>query len=244
MWTRLWVNVVLLGALAGFVTSCSPRPTEAQMVWELRHPPSALQRISERAEDIILAAAKENWPRVYRHIRDLSDAWADYQNPTVVPVQVPRPPGAMLHGELGAALARLKEAATARQVAQTMRAADELDQATVALFEYYHPRLPPDLHQLRTLQRRVMLESAEGRLDATAATLTQVRSTWARVRPVVEINSSANVATTFEENLVAQQAALTNGDSQALATCARLAIAMLNDMQRLSFEATPYAWER
>jgi hypothetical protein len=244
MLARWSVNVVLLGMLAGFVTSCAPRESEAQAVWKLRNPPSALQRISERTQDIVLAAAEENWPRVYRHIRDLSDAWADYQSPTVVPVQEPRAPGTQLHGELGAALARLREAAAARQVAQTMRAAHELDVAAVGLFEYYHPALPPDLHRLRVLQRRVVLESAEGRLDATAVTLTQVRQAWERVRPVIEVNSSPDVVATFDDNLTAQQGALTRRDNEALASYARQAVAMLNDMQQLSFRASPYAWER
>jgi hypothetical protein len=244
MLARLSVNVVLLGALAGFLASCAEPESEAQAVWKLRNPPSALQRISERAEDIILAATDENWPRVYRHIRDLSDAWADYQNPTVVPVQSPRPPATLLHGELGAVLARLREAAAARQVAEVVRAAHDLDAAAVGLAEYYHPALPPDLHQLRMLQRQIVLASAEGRLEAAAATLARARGTWAQVRPIIEANSSPNVVNTFEDNLAAQHAALSRGDSEALASYARLAVTMLNEMQQLSYRATPYAWER
>ncbi|MBM4028974.1 MAG: hypothetical protein FJ280_26790 [Planctomycetes bacterium] len=218
MLARRCIYGVLLGVLVGLGTSCGERRRETDALWGVLEPPEALHRISERAEDVILATADDNWPRVYRYIRDISDAWVDYQRPTVVPVITPRPPATLMHDQLGAALARLKDAAANRHAAEAMRAANDIDAAAVDLFEYYHPTIPPDLHRMRVLQRRIMLDAAEGRLEGLPTTLTRARSAWARARPAVAIRTSANVVTTFEGNLAAQQTALHEGNSEALAT--------------------------
>lgn len=241
MRVRWPISVIVLGVMVMLVTSCGKQQREreaggsyAAWVSPERVPP-ALLRISERADDVIVAAADENWPRVLGYVRDISDAWRDYKNPTVEPVSLPRPPATLLYGQMDTAVARLQDAAAARHVAGTMRAANDVDAAAAELHEYYHPTIPTDLHRLRALERRIALDAAENKIDGTEVTLSQARSAWTRVRPVVEVNSSPSAVAALDNAMDAQQAALDAGNSETLSLCARQAIDLIRDMERLSY---------
>ena len=235
MLARWCVHVILIGAMAGLVTSCAGDKKEPSTSLVLPNTSPALQRIGERAEEIIAAAADDNWPRVFTYVRDIHDAWLDYKQPTIVPLSTPRPPSTLLHGRLDAAMGRLRAAAAARKPKETMRAANDVDAAALELFEYYNPTIPPDLHKLRALQRRIALDAADGKVNVASDTLRKVRSTWSRVRPIVEAKSGATVTTAFESTLAAQQAAINKRNAAELGISARDAMAMLDDMQQLSY---------
>ncbi len=241
MLVRWSINLVVLCAMVTLVTSCGKEEREREAAGSYaawvppgRVPP-ALLRIGERAEDVMMAAADENWPRVLVYVRDISDAWHDYKNPTVAPVSFPRPPATLLYGQMDTAVARLQDAAAARQVTGTVRAANDVDAAAAELHEYYHPTIPTDLHRLRALERRIALDAAEGRIDGTAVTLSRARSAWTRVRPVVEARSSPGAVAALDDMMISQQVALEAGNSETLGIYARQAIDLIRDMERLSY---------
>jgi hypothetical protein len=241
MRVRWWINLVVLCAIVTLVTSCEKeeRKQEAPASYAAWVPPEqvppALLRISERAEDVMVAAAGENWPRVLAYVRDITDAWRDYKNPTVEPVPAPRPPTTLLYGQMDTAVARLQEAAAARLATGTMRAANEVDAAAAELHEYYHPTVPTDLHRLRALEQRIALDAAENKTDGTAETLSRARRAWTQVRPVVEANSGPRAAAALDEMMASQQVALETGNSETLGIYARQAIDLIRDMERLSY---------
>ncbi len=241
MRVRGLINLVVLCAIVALVTSCGKEHREREAAgsyaaWVPPAPvPPALLRISERAEDVMTAAAEENWPRVLAYVRDITDAWRDYENPTVEPVSLPRPPATLLYGQMDTSVARLQDAAAAREVTATIRAANDVDAAAAELHEYYHPAIPTDLHRLRALERRIALDAAEDKLDRTGETLSRARSAWARARPVVEANSSPTVVAALDDMMDSQQAALEAGNSDSLGIYARLAIDLIRDMERLSY---------
>ncbi len=242
MLVRWSIHLVVLGVIAALVTSCGEarrEREEAEAGYAAWVPPEsvppALLRISVRAEEVIVAAAEENWPRVFASVRDISDAWRDYKNPTVEPVSLPRPPATLLYGQMDTALARLQDAAAARQATATMRAANDVDAAAAELDEYYHPAIPTDLHRLRALERRIVLDAAEGRLDGTDEILRLARGAWTRVRPLVEANSSPSAVAALDEMLYDQQVALDARNNETLGIYARRAIDLIREMEGLSY---------
>jgi hypothetical protein len=102
---------------------------------------------------------------VYAHVRDINNAWSDYKHPTVVPPSDPRPPETLLYGPLDTAMARLREAAAARRTTETMAAANDVSAAAFELIEYYNPSVPPGLARLAVLERKILVDSWDGRID-------------------------------------------------------------------------------
>jgi hypothetical protein len=239
MLARLWISVVLLGATAGLVTSCTHRQKEAGISYAAWIPPGnippTLREIGATAVDIIDLAALGAWPQVYAYVRDIDNAWSDYKHPTVVPPSDPRPPDTLLYGRLDTAMARLRDAAAARNATETMTAANDVNAAAFELIEYYNPRVPPGLHRLAVLERKILLDTWDGRIDTAPDTLVEVRRTWERVRPAVVARSSERVAEAFDSNLADQQAALDALASERLGDYAQNALIMLNEMQQLSY---------
>ncbi len=239
MRARLWIGVVLIGATTGLVTSCSHWQKEAGISYAAWVPPGnippTLREIGATAVDIIDLAALGAWPQVYAHVRDINNAWSDYKHPTVVPASDPRPPDTLLYGPLDTAMARLREAAAARNTTETMTAANDVSAAAFELIEYYNPSVPPGLHRLAVLERKILADSWDGRIDTAPDTLVEVRRTWERVRPAVVSRSNERVAEAFESNLADQQAALDALESERLGTYAQNALIMLNEMEQLSY---------
>jgi hypothetical protein len=239
MSTRLWISVVLISAAAGLVASCSHPQKEAGISYAAWVPPGnvppALREIGARAMNIIDLAALGDWPRVYADVRDIDDRWSDYKHPTVVPPSYPRPPDTLLYSRLDTALARLRDAVTARHTRDTMAAANDVNAAAIDLIVYYHPSVPPDLYRLTVLERKILVDSWDGRIDTAPDTLIEVRRTWERVRPAVVAGSSEEVAEAFDSNLADQQAAFDARESERLGDDAQNALIMLNEMEQLSY---------
>jgi hypothetical protein len=239
MRARLWISVVLIGATAGLVASCSHRPKESGISYAAWIPPGnippTLREIGTTAVDIIDLAAVDAWPQVYARVRDINNTWSDYKHPTVVPPSDPRPPETLLYGPLDTAMARLRDAAAARNRRATMAAANDVSAAAFELIEYYNPRVPPGLGRLAVLERKILLDTWDGRMDTAPDTLVEVHRTWQRVRPAVVARSSEKVAEAFENNLADQQAALDALESEQLGDYAENALIMINEMQQLSY---------
>ncbi len=239
MRVRLWIGVVLIGATAGLVASCSHRQKTAGISYAAWVPPGnippTLREIGATAVDIIDLAAVGAWPQVYARVRDIDNAWSDYKHPTVAPPSEPRFPDTLLYGPLDTSIARLRDAAAARNAPATMAAANDVSAASFELIEYYNPRVPPGLARLAVLERKILLDTWDGRIDTAPDTLVEVHRTWQRVRPAVVARSSERVAEAFENNLADQQAALDALESEQVGACAENALIMINEMQQLSY---------
>lgn len=239
MAARACLGVLLLCVLVGGATSCHEEEKAAGVYYTGWVPPGqvppALEQIGDRAVNIIDLAGAGDWPQVYAYVGDITDRWFDYKHPTVVPPSYPRRGGTLLYGDLDAALARLHEAARARDPFKTMWAANDVDAAAIDLMEYYHPRVPGALRRLAVLQRRILLEAWEGRTDTATDTLIAVRETWRHVRPLVVARSSEQVARAFDDNLAAQQEALDAGEVIVLGDRAETALIALREMTQLSY---------
>jgi len=231
-----WIAVVTIG----FVASCAERREEYQAALSERDRiPPALQRIGQRAEGIIVAVPTENWPRVYAYVSDIDNAWKDYKRPTVAPSAEPRrfPANMMVH-QLDAALAALKRSAAARDAPGTMKAADDVNAAATDLFAFYNPTLPPQIHRLTVLERRILLNSADGDLTGASGTLISVRKAWGQLRPTISNHVGNKVVNEFDQHIEDQQAALDAKDRGRLSATAKQALTMIDQMERLYYPDT------
>lgn len=202
----------------------------------LEDAPTSLQRIGERAEGIIIAVPAQDWPRVYAYIRDIDNTWRDYKHPTVTGLAVPRRyPTGMLVGDLDAAVAGLKYGAAARDVAETINAAGEVSEAVTTLIGFYNPDRPSALHRLAAHETHIMVQATEGDLAAASANLDNIRIAWDRVRPAVLIRTGDVVVRGFDQLIVEQQAAIQARNLPRLASGAKSALQMINDMQQLNY---------
>ena len=239
MRARFWISVALTGAMVGLGPSCAHRQKESVISYAAWIPPGnvppALREIGETAVRIIDLAALDDWPHVYAHVRDIDNVWSDYKHPTVVPPSDPRPPDTLLYGRLDTAMARLREAAAARHATATMAAALDVNAAALDLNTYYNPRVPPGLYRLAALERQILRDAWDGRIDTARDTLVEVRQTWERVRPAVVARSSERVAEAFDSNLAEQQAALDTLEAKRLGADAQDALIMLIEMEQLSY---------
>ncbi len=239
MQARVWMSVVLIGATAGLVASCSHRQKTAGISYAAWVPPGnippTLREIGATAIDIIDLAAVGAWPQVYARVRDIDATWSDYKHPTVQPPSDPRPPETLLLGPLDAAVARLRDASAARNAPATMAAASDVSAAAFELSEYYSPRMPPGLGRLAALERKILVDTWDGRIDTAPDTMVEVHRTWQRVRPAVVARSSESVAVAFDSNLADQQAALDALESERVSDYAQSALITINEMQQLSY---------
>ncbi len=239
MQARVWIQVVLIATTAGLVASCSHRQKTAGISYAAWVPPGSipptLRQIGERAVNIIDLAAVDAWPQVYADVRDINNAWAGYKHPTVEPPSDPHFPDTLLYGPLDTAIARLRDAAVARDATATMTAANDVSAAAFELSEYYNPGVPPGLARLAVLERKILIDSWDGRIDTAPDTMIDVHRTWQRVRPAIVARSSESVAVAFESNLADQQAALDTLESGQVGDCAQNALIMINEMEQLSY---------
>ncbi len=230
------VNTILLGALAGLVTSCASPEKKADSPSAGASAPPALETIGERAQQIVMATADGNWPQAQACVKDLCAAWQAYRYPTAAPVSYPQPPASLFRGPLEGAMFRLRFAAGKGQATETMKAAQEVDAAALKMFEYYLSTPLLDLRRLRMLEGRIVLHTTQRKMNLASDTFNEVRSAWEGMRPTMA-ELSPDVRAAFEDSLSAQQTALNKYDREALATCARQAIATINGMLQLSSQS-------
>jgi len=230
----IWCIAVVMMA---FAASCSEHREESQVVLSERDQiPPALQRIGQRAEGIVAAVPAQDWPRVYAYISDIDNAWKDYKRPTVPPLAEPmRFPAKMMVRQVDAALAALKRSAAARDAAGTLKAANDVNAAATDLFAFYNPTLPPNIHTLTVLERRILLDSADGDLTHAPGTLIRVRRAWGQLRPTISDHIGDRVVNEFDQRIEDQQAALDAKDRGRLAATARQALTMIDQMERLYY---------
>lgn len=226
--------IPLICALLCLSASCSKSRRKTMGI--LDDTPPSLQRIGERAESIIIAVPAQDWPRVYAYIRDIDNTWRDYKHPTVTASTEPRQfPTGLLFGDLDAALTGLRYGAAAKDIMGTIRAASEVSNAAAVLIGYYNPDRPSALHRLALHENRIMVEATNGDLTAASRNLENVRIAWNRVRPTVLIRTEEVVVQGFDQLIDEQRVAIQTGNLPRLASGARTALQMINDMQQLNY---------
>jgi len=231
---RRHAAILLTCVLLCLSASCSKSDRKTTGI--LDDTPPSLQRISERAEGIIVAVPAQDWPRVYAYIKDIDDTWRDYKNPTVTASSEPRRyPTGLLYGDLDAALTGLKYGAAAKDVPGTIKAAGEVSSAAAVLIGYYNPERPSGLHRLALHENRIMVEATDGDLAAASRHLQDVRVAWNRVRPAVLIRTQDVVVRGFDQLIDEQNEAIQARNLPRLASGARTALQMINDMQQLNY---------
>jgi hypothetical protein len=233
------VNVVLMCVAAGLLSSCAKEQKEYDAILGFQDPnsvvPTALQTVGVRAEELIAAASVRDWPRVYAYVRDISDAWSFFKSPTVEPVPLVRPPATLLYGRLDVALAQLQDAAAAREPRATMRAAGDVAEAAIELSEFYNPGLSRDLYRLEVLERRIIIDAADDRIEIAGDAWRNLRDTWNRVRTTLSGQAGDNLIRAFDDSIAAQQAALRAGDALDLSANATEALTLVDRMELLSY---------
>ncbi len=229
--------VCMVVVMTGLLASCAQHKEESQVVLNERaRVPPALQRIGQRAEGIVMTVPTQDWPRVYAYISDIDNAWKDYKHPTVPPLAEPRGfPTNMMVRQLDAALAALKRSAALRDEAGTIKAADDVNAAATDLFAFYNPTLPPDIHTLTVLERRILLDSADGDLTHAPGTLIRVRRAWGHLRPTVSSHVGDKVVNEFDQQIEDQQTALNAKDRERLTATTKQALTMIDQMERLYY---------
>lgn len=201
-----------------------------------QEPPTALQRISERAEGIMIAVPAEDWPRVYAFVQDIDNTWRDYKNPAMTGIAAPpQYPTGLLLGDLDAAVAGLKYGAAARDAEGTIKAAGEVSGAVAVLIGYYNPDRPSALHRIAMQEKQIMIQATEGDLAAASANLENIRIAWDRARPTVRDRTSDVVVQGFDQLIAEQRAAIQARNLPRLASGAKDALRMINDMQQLEY---------
>jgi hypothetical protein len=202
----------------------------------LDEPPTSLQVISERAEGIVIAVPAEDWPRVYAYIKDIENTWRDYKHPTTTGAAIPRRfPTGMLFGDLDAALTGLKDEAAVKNVPGTIKAAGNVSGAVATLIGFFNPDRPSALYRLAVNEKLIMIHATDGNLPAASTTLDNVRVAWDRARPAVLDRTEDVVVQGFDRLIAEQQAAIQARNLPRLASGARDALRMLNDMQQLEY---------
>ena len=220
--------------LMSLLASCANSRRNAAM--DPEEPPTALQRISERAEGIIIAVPAEDWPRVYAYIKEIDNTWRDYKHPTTTASAGPgRYPAGMLFGDLDAALTGLKYGAATRDIVETINAAGEVSGAAAVLIGFYNPDRPSALHRLAMHEKQIMIHATEGDLAAAATNLDSVRIAWDRAKPTVLTRTGDAVVRGFDQLIDEQQAAIQARNLPRLASGAKDALRMINDMQQLEY---------
>jgi len=232
---RCGFHAGVFGICAALVllTSCHERREESPSVAAIRdNMPPMLLRIDEQADGIVATVPTGDWPRVFAYVRDINDAWADYEHPTTSPYpRQGRPPGSMLKSKLAAAVAALQREAMAQNPGGTVRAANEVSGNALDLFDYYRPGFPPDLRRLRVLERQVVIDAEARDFNNMSGTLNRITYVWRDVRPTVLARADDATMQAFEDNIAAQEAALRTRDAPTLAYRAGNVLALLDEIQ-------------
>lgn len=85
------------------------------------------------------------------------------------------------------------------------------------------------------LERRILLNSADGDLTRAPGTLIRVRKAWGQLRPTISDHVGDKVVDEFDQRIEDQQAALDAKDRGRLTATADRASTMIDQMERLYY---------
>jgi hypothetical protein len=190
--------------------------------------PEPLSTIEAQAEDIIDVVPGGNWGQVASDVAVIAKAWQAYEAQAATD-HVPQP----FQEALTAALDRLQKSSVAKKAAGTMQEANDLSAAVADLFAVYHPARPVDLGRLDVLERQVVLDVAANDFEAAADSLAKANAVWARLKSVILAHNGADAATRFESSLTAQQKALDQENTSAVATEANKGLELVDVLENL-----------
>jgi len=160
--------------------------TRAMQAQSSNPPPKPLLTIEEQAEDIIDRAPGKQWARIAKDIRTLKTARAAYQARAKADGIAPN-----VLTDFDGALARLTAAAKARQVANTLQAANDVSRATVELFGSYDIGHPVQIARLDVIGRQIGLDIDQKNGSDLQTQINDANAQWTAIRDEVTTRSSA-----------------------------------------------------
>jgi len=190
--------------------------------------PVSLQTIEGTAEDIIDVVPNDDWNQVAADVSDLTAAWRAYSARA-------KTDGASdaLVSRFDGALNALETAADGHQAQETMQASNDLSAATIELYGLYDPVVPTDIGRLDVLGRQIVLDVAQPDWGATGTTMTELSSTWERVKSSILEHDGSDVATQFDANIRSLDKALSEKNSDAMTIQAKIALDIVDAMEGL-----------
>jgi hypothetical protein len=189
--------------------------------------PEPLNTLEAQAEDIIDSVPGGDWRKVTADVAAIDKAWQAYQSQAKND-HIPQP----FQDALTAALDHLQKTSAAKDAPGTHQAANDVSAAVVDLFTVYHPALPTDLGWLDVLERQVVLD-VPGDDGAAADSLAKINAVWARLKSVILAHNGSDVATRFENSLMAQQQALSSKQAAALTAEATNGLELVDALEEL-----------
>ena len=189
--------------------------------------PEPLNTLEAQAEDIIDSVPGGDWRKVTADVAAIDKAWQAYQSQAKND-HIPQP----FQDALTAALDHLQKTSAAKDAPGTHQAANDVSAAVVDLFTVYHPALPTDLGWLDVLERQVVLD-VRGDDGAAADSLAKINAVWVRLKSVILAHNGSDVATRFENSLMAQQQALSSKQAAALTAEAMNGLELVDALEEL-----------
>jgi hypothetical protein len=190
--------------------------------------PEPLHIIEGLAEDIIDRAPANEWDKISEDVTKLAEAWQSYQ-----PQATADAPPSAVQQALSDALAQLQTASANKDAASTMQTANDVSAAVIDLFDFYKPAMPADIGRLDVLERQVVLDVAANNFTAASNSLSQTKTVWKRLKPVIIEHNGSDVATQFETSLATQQDALNNKNASTLTAEANNGLELVDALEKL-----------
>jgi hypothetical protein len=189
--------------------------------------PEPLNTLEAQAEDIIDSVPGGDWRKVTADVAAIDKAWQAYQS-QAKDDHIPQP----FQDALTIALDHLQKTSAAKDAPGTQQAANDMSAAVVDLFTVYHPALPTDLGWLDVLERQVVLD-VRGDDRAAADSLAKINAVWVRLKSVILAHNGSDLATRFENSLMAQQQALSSKQAAALTAEAMNGLELVDALEEL-----------
>ena len=164
-------------------------------------PPKQLLTIEEQAEDIGDRAPGKRWARIAADVAAVRAAWRAFQARAKADGI-----NASLLGDFDGALAKLRAAAKAKRVADTLQSANDLSRATVELLGSYDIGHPVEVGRLDVIGRQILLDLERGDRAGVGEQIHAARTQWDAIRADVT-GRSANVAAQVDATLAALEEA-------------------------------------
>jgi hypothetical protein len=149
-------------------------------------PPKPLLTIEEQAEDIIDRAPGKQWARIAKDVTKIKMARAAYQARASADGIAPN-----VLDEFDSAFGRLTAAAKAKQVEDTLQAANDVSGATVDLFSSYDIGHPVQIARLDVIGRQIGFDLAKDDRTGVQSQIENAKTQWAAIRDEISTRSSA-----------------------------------------------------
>jgi len=173
--------------------------------------PSYLEALEQEAEEVLVLADKEEWPKVAQKIDTISATWKEY-----LP-QVPAPEsGSEKIEAVQQRIETLRADAQQKERMGTMQAANDLSGAVLDLYELYNPAVPVGLERLDTAERQVLLDMESGKAEKAKVAVEKSQGYWDQLKSAVTYRGGEDLAEKFQVSLALQRDYVDSGKQDLL----------------------------